>query len=570
MSPAPRDEFPLRFVPADADLGDLPQVEALYQRLVERPIDDVAGIEAWLIDRSELDSAMSEEEQGRYIAMTCQTDDAQREKRYLDFVENVLPHLKRWCDKLDRKLAESPAATKLPQRYDVLMRQVRNRIDLFRDENVPLFTEDEKLRTEYQKVCGAMTVEFDGREQTLQEMSKYLEETDRDKRQAAWETVARRRFEDRDRIDAIFDNMVKLRHRIATNADCANYRDYMFRALERFDYSPGDCETYHKAVAETVVPVLRELHARRKRDMGVEALRPWDLSVDARGRAPLKPYSDEAQLIERAREAFERVSPDFAAQFDRMRRDDLLDLSSRKGKAPGGYMTVLERRRLPFIFMNAVGRHDDVHTLLHEGGHAFHAFATRQEPLVAYRNAPIEFAEVASMGMELLCEHHLAVFYDANDLTRARREDLEAVPHILAWIATIDAFQHWIYTHPRHSRDDRTAAWNGVLDRFGGAEDWSGLETYRDAMWHQQLHPFSVPFYYIEYGIAQLGALQVWLNAKKDFGVAVSAYRAGLALGGGKPLPELFEAAGAKFDFSAATIGPVMAAVQKDLATLDA
>ncbi|MCK6485172.1 MAG: M3 family oligoendopeptidase [Phycisphaerae bacterium] len=561
-----RDEFPLRFVPPGIDLGDWPAVEGQFRRLEETPLNDARAAEGWLEDWSELESALSEEEQNRYVAMTCQTDDAQRERRYLDFVEQVQPGLKRRRDRLDRKLLESAVSAALPRaRYEVLLRQIRNRVELFRDENVPLQTEDEKLRAQYQKICGAMSVQFDGREQTLQQMARYLEETDRPRRQTAWEAVAGRRYADRDAIDEVFDAMVALRDRMARNAGLPDYRAYAFRALERFDYTPADCERFHDAVECHVVPLVREIQEQRRKAMGLEALRPWDLAVDPLGRSPLRPFATDAELVGKCARVFERVSPDFAQQFDHMRRERLLDLGSRKGKAPGGYMTVFERRRLPFIFMNAVGRHDDVHTMLHEGGHAFHAFAVRGERLLSYRNPPIEFAEVASMGMELLCEEHLSEFYAVEEHRRALREDLEDVLGTLCWIATIDAFQHWIYANPAHTRAERTAAWLGILKRFGGIEDWSGFEPYRSVLWHRQLHPFTVPFYYIEYGIAQLGALQVWRNARQDYRKAVADYRAGLALGGSRPLPELFNAAGAKLDFSERVIQPLTDLIRSDL-----
>ncbi|MEE8169558.1 MAG: M3 family oligoendopeptidase [Phycisphaerae bacterium] len=559
------DEFPFHFAPSAMDASDWGQIEAQFKRLDTRELPDSAGVEQWLRDWSELESIVGEEEQVRYVEMTRQTDDSARERRYLDFVEQVTPSLKRWQDRLDRKLLQAGGGDALPSHYDVLMRQVRNRIDLFRDENVALQTEDEKLRTQYQKICGAMTVQFDGRDQTLQQMSRYLEEPDRSQREAAWRGVAQRRLADRDVMDAVFDEMAGLRHRIAVQADQPDYRAYAFRLLERFDYSPRDCEQFHEAVASAVVPFMRSLQEQRRRAMGLTVLRPWDMAVDPMGRPPLRPFNSEDELTAGCEAVIERLSPELAAQYQRMRREDLLDLGSRKGKAPGGYMTVFERRRLPFIFMNAVGRHDDVHTLLHEAGHAFHAFATRDEPLISYRNAPIEFAEVASMGMELLCEPHLDVFYESDELARARREDLEDIVRILCWIATIDAFQHWIYLHPNHTCNERTAAWLDVHERFGGIEDWSGLAPSRAALWHRQLHPFTVPFYYVEYGIAQLGALQLWLNAKSDRKKAISDYRTGLGLGGSRPLPALFRAAGLKFDFSVDLIQRLMSAISREL-----
>jgi oligoendopeptidase F len=557
------------FVRRGDAFGDWGAIQPYFDDLRARPLRSVADVERWLLDCSELRSALDEERNVREVAMTCQTDDAEKERAYLDFIERIDPPARIAWDELDRKLLACPYHAELPpQRYGVLLRSVRNRVELFREANVALETEDDKLRQQYQKLCGAMTVQLDGKELTLEQTGRYLDLPDRPKRQEAWEAIWTRRLRDRDAIDALFDEMLGIRQRIARNADCRDYREYAFRDMERFDYTPADCERFAATIERVGVPAMRERRAERAARLGVAPLRPWDLSVDVRGRPPLRPFETADELVAKGRRAFERVSPELAAQFDAMRSAGLLDLSSRKGKAPGGYMTTFELRRVPFIFMNAVGQHRDVETLLHEGGHAFHAFATRGEPLDEYRHAPIEFAEVASMAMELLAMDALDEFYSPADFNRARREQLEGIVLFFPWMAMIDAFQHWLYTHAGHTRDERRAAWLGLRKRFGGPEDYGGYADAETCMWHKQLHPFTHPFYYVEYGIAQLGALMIWQNSRRDFAKAVRDYRAALALGGSRPLPELFAAAGAKFDFSEEAFAPLIADLRAAIAEI--
>jgi oligoendopeptidase F len=399
-------------------------------------------------------------------------------------------------------------------------------------------------------------------------MARFLEEPDRTVRQQAWELVANRRLQEAPNFEHIFDNMLGLREQIAKNAGFSNYRDYIFRARGRFDYAPQDCIQFHDAIASEVVPLLRQLHAERKTKLKIDSLRPWDTAVDPLNRPALRPFENVAQMVERTQQVFNRLDGALAAGFRTMQENRLLDLENRKGKAPGGYQSTLSEARLPFIFMNAVGLQRDVETMLHEAGHAFHALATRREDIYGYRNAPIEFCEVASMSMELLGNQFLEEFYSADDANRARRKHLEGIIDVFPWIATVDAFQHWFYTHPGHSRAERSTAWVSLTERFGGNIDWSGLEQARANLWHRQLHIFLHPFYYVEYGIAQLGALQVWMNSKRDQAKALADYQNGLALGGSRPLPELFSAAGCRFEFSQKTVKPLIQMVRSELEKL--
>lgn len=549
-------EYPRRFVPSQVDFGKWPTLEPLFDDLERRPVKTQGELEEWLLDQSEVSAALNEEGNVRYIRMTCQTDNAEYEKAHLQFVEEIEPRLKPRYQRLRELYLESPARAKLPQeRYGVLDRSTKNAVEIFRQKNVPLETQDDKLGQRYQKICGVMTVQYDGKEQTLQQMGRYLEELNRDVRRTAWELIAKRRLRDRQEIDEIYDELIALRQEMALNAGFENHRDHAFRRFERFDYTPQDCFRFHEAVEKHIVPLRRELQKQRQRQMKLSELRPWDLNADSEGRPPLRPFKTAKELVEGCEAIFRQVNPELGEQFQQMAELGLLDLESRKGKAPGGYQASLSEHRLPFIFMNAVGRDGDVRTLLHEGGHAFHAFATRSEPLHAYRHSPIEFSEVASMSMELLGSPYLSAFYSSQEADRSRREHLEGVVWVLTWIATIDAFQHWVYTHPEHSREEREEQWLLLHRRFGGIESWEGYEDALRYAWHRQLHLFLHPFYYIEYGIAQLGALGIWLQAREDQAAAVRAYRRALTLGGSQTLPQLFKAAGLSFDFGSKAVG---------------
>ncbi len=562
---------PRRFLPPDLDLGSWEALAPWFDRLEERAAAcrTVSDLEQWLLDGGELAAAIDEERARRYIAMTCHTDSPEAERAYLDFVEKIDPPLKPRQFRLARLFLDHPLRTSLAsERYGVLDRNTVLQVELFRDENVPLETEEARLGQQYQKLSGGLTVTYAGEERTLTQMGRYQEEPDRAVREETWRLVAERRLREAPQFEGFMDGLLGLRQQIARNAGHPDYLAYGFRARGRFDYTDADCRAFHDAIEAEVMPLVRELQEARRRRLGVDTLRPWDTAVDPLGRAPLRPFADVEALEAGGQRVFDGLDAGLAGDYRRMSELRLLDLANRKGKAPGGYQYTLSEARLPFIFMNAVGQHRDVETLLHEAGHAFHALASRGEPLYGYRDAPIEFCEVASMAMELLAADQLGVFYGPDDLVRARRTHLEGVVSVFPWIATVDAFQHWLYTHPGHDASARRAAWRGLMERFGGIVDWSGLEDVRDHLWHRQLHIFLHPLYYVEYGIAQLGALQVWANHRADPASALARYKAGLSLGGSRPLPELFAAAGCRFDFSRSTVAPLLGSVRAELARL--
>ena len=559
------------FAPADLDGGDWASIEPLYTALLERAIDSAADLEQLLLDRSELDATVGEARGDRYIEMTRHTDDEAITKAYLQFVEEIEPKLKDIGFKLDRRIVQCEHADALDQgRWGLYLKGIDADVTLFREENIALQVDEIKLGQQYSELNGAMTVQFQGQERTMAQLNPFLQETDREVREAAWRTAAERRLMDTEQLDSIFDDLVKLRGAMAHNADLEDYRAYAFKAMHRFDYGPEHCDAFHQAVEQVCVPLLHEMNEERRRALGVDVLRPWDLGVDVLGRDPLRPFQNAGELIEKTSLLFNTMDDELGGLFDSMCEGDSLDLESRKGKAPGGYQYDRERIRRPFIFMNAAGTHGDVQTMIHEAGHAFHALLSRDEALLAYRHPPIEFAEVASMGMELLAAPGLTEFYNEADAARAKREHLEGIISTLCWVATIDAYQHWLYTRETPTEAQRDVYWLELHARFGPNVSWDGLEQYRTKLWHKQLHLFEVPFYYIEYGIAQLGALQLWLNAMQDPKAALEAYRSALKLGGSRPLPELFEAAGLTFDFGPETVFGLADALRSALQALPA
>jgi oligoendopeptidase F len=513
------------------------------------------------------------------VTYDLDTADAEAERRYFSFLENVAPAAQAAENELTKKLL----ATRLePVGLEVPLRSMRAEVALFREANLPLFVEHRKLAAQYDKTVGAQTIQWEGQERPLPQMLPVLDDPDRATRERAWWRVRERQLADRDALNALWRQLLPLRRRIAANADCGDYRDFIWKAYQRFDYTPADCETFQAAIEAVVVPAASRLYERHRQRLGLDRLRPWDLvngewsrPAPAAGQAPLRPYRDGHEFVARASEVLTRVDAYLGEHFETMRREDLLDLENRKGKAPGGYCTFFAQARRPFIFMNAVGLHTDVQTLLHEAGHAFHAFESGQLPLYQQMSAPMEFNEVASMGMELLASPYLAVehggYYTQAEAARARVEHLEGMLLFWPYMAVVDAFQHWAYTRPDEALDTDAcdAAWRRLWLRFMPAVDWSGLETELVTGWHRKLHIFRVPLYYVEYGLAQLGAAQVWRNALRDQAGAVRDYRRALALGGTATLPQLYSAAGARFAFDAETLGQAVSLIEQTIADLE-
>jgi oligoendopeptidase F len=573
--------IPTHFVPFDLDATRFENVEPAITKLLERNVSSAKELEVWIADRSELIAAVGESKANIYITMTCNTEDVKARDAYLAYVENVAPRLTPLFFELDKRLVA--LAERFPldsERYDVLLRATRADVELFREENIPLETQLAVLGQRYEELCGAMSVTFDGTEKTLPQMSRYQEVTDRATREAAWRAVADRRLQDKDAIDAVYDEMIALRTKVAVNAGFPTFVPYAYKSKHRFDYGPQQCEQFHSAVEKHVVPLVRELEAQRRTQLNIPQLRPWDLSVDVKGRGPLKPFENGRDLMSKSLAAFDKLSPTLGKLLGRLgdgsetrgaKDGACLDLDSRKGKAPGGYQYMRDRSRRPFIFMNAAGLQRDVETMVHEAGHAFHSMLAENEPLVEYRSAPIEFCEVASMSMELLTmPHWKGTFYKSEEeFIRACRQNIKSSIMLLPWIAQIDAFQHWVYDNPGHSRQARREQWLHLDHRFGSSCSWDGIESARENLWQRQLHLFGMPFYYIEYGIARLGALQLWLiSLTEGEQRAIDLYTQGMKLGGSKPLPELFKASGLHFHFGEESVKRLTDAAARELAKL--
>ena len=556
------------FLPEDFVLNDWESIKSYYEDLVERTPESMDELKRWLKDRSELESVISEDLAWRYIRMTCDTEDTSHKDKYLDFVQNIQPHIAPLENQLNKKVLSNPNTDKLDgEDYRIMIRTLKKEFEIYRDENIPVITE---LQTESQKfgqISGAMTVEVDGKELTLQQAAVLLQSPDRELRESVYHKVANRRSEDRDTLDELFNKLIELRHKLGKNADFENYRDYMFAAMGRFDYSPQDCFDFHDSVENEVVPLLERLAEERKRRLEVDNLRPWDKAVDPEGRDALKPFENTKELVSNTVECFSRLDPFLGQCLSIMKEMGHLDLDSRKGKAPGGYNYPLAEIGVPFIFMNATSTLRDLVTILHEGGHAVHSFLTRDLELNAFKDTPSEVAELASMSMELISMDHWDLFFpDNNDLVRAKREHLEQIIETLPWVATIDKFQHWIYENPDHSIEDRRTTWNGIFHRFSDSvTDWQELEGNRTYLWQKQLHLFEVPFYYIEYGMAQLGAVAIWKNFREDPDKGLQGYLNALKLGYTRTIPEIYEAANIRFDFSQGYISELMQFVKSEL-----
>lgn len=563
--------LPRHFLPADFTLTTWEALEPYFNQLLERALGSMNELEQWLKDSSELEAVISEDACWRQVRMTCDTENKELEEAFNYFYLEIAPRMQPYADKLNRKLLECPLTAQLEgKEYFTYLRSIKKSIELFREENIPLIAELNVLQQQFGQIAGKMTIEVEGREYTLQQAAKFLEQPNRTLREEVYRKVQERRYQDRQVLSDLFDQLVAKRHQIALNAGFENYRNYKFRELGRFDYTPADCYQFHDAIQQHVLPLVKELYEVQRKSIGVEVLRPWDLEAEPAGIQPLQPFSNGNELLQKTIACFQQLHPFFADCLIEMNKLGRFDLDSRKGKAPGGYNMPLAETGAPFIFMNAAGTLDDVTTMVHEGGHAVHSFLTHPLPLTGFKEYGSEIAEVASMAMELFSMEHWHIFFpDAEELRRAKIKQLERVLTILPWIARIDAFQHWIYEHPFHTPEERGAYWLELANRFStGMIDYSGLEQYRPTEWQRQLHLYEVPFYYIEYGIAQLGAIGLWMQFKENQQQALDHYIKALSLGGTRPLPELYAAAGLQFNFSPEYIRNLMAFVQKELAQL--
>jgi oligoendopeptidase F len=557
-----------RFLPVDFKLTSWETISPYFIRLSERKIDNKADLEEWLSDMSELEAFISEDACWRQVRMTCDTTNKELEEAFNFFFMEIQPKIQPYADLLNRKLVDCPFTQELDQvKYFTYLRSVKKSIDLFREENIPIQAEMSVLQQQYGSVAGKMTIEQDGKEFTLQQAAKFLESEDRSIRETVYKKIAERRLNDKDTLNELFSNLIAKRDQVSRNAGFSNYRDYKFAEMGRFDYTPASCFQFHEAVRLHVMPLVDDINRHQQQKLGIDTLRPWDTEAEPAGIAPLRPFTDGKDLLSKTISCLNKLDPFFGECLQKMQELNHLDLDSRMGKAPGGYNMPLAESGAPFIFMNAASQMSDLTTMVHEAGHAIHSFLAHPLELTSFKEYPTEMAEVASMSMELFTMDHWDVFFDNEaEMKRAKRHQLERVITIFPWIATIDKFQHWIYENPGHTLDERKDNWLAILNEFSSSViNFDGLEKFRSYNWQKQLHLFEVPFYYIEYGIAQLGAIGMWKQYRENPQAALENYKYALSLGGTKTLPELYKAAGIPFDFSPETIKDLMIFVKNEL-----
>lgn len=532
-------------------------LKPLLEELKNRTINSLEELKQWLRDHSELDAVISEDGAWRYIKMTCNTKDEQLQNEFNFFVTEIEPHLSPYTNDLNKKLVESPFVDQLEKdTYFVYVRGVKKSIELYREENIPLLTKLRQKEQDYGNIAGAQSIIYNGEEMTLQKAATFFKSNDRALREKIYHQIQERRAKDEEALNKLYNELIALRHQVALNTGYPNYRDYKHVELGRFDYTVDDCLNFHKAIQEHIVPLVKQYEEERKKALNIDVYRPWDKDVDVEGKDPLKPFVTGTELAEKTIACFKTIDPYFAECIGTMQNMKRLDLESRIGKAPGGYNYPLMETDVPFIFMNSVGLLRDMVTMVHEGGHAVHAFLAADLELTEFKSTPSEVAELASMSMELISMEHWDAFFDhADDLKRAKKEQLNDVLKGLPWIASIDKLQHWVYTNPKHTIAERYNYWMQISKDFGtGVVDYSGLEDNLKRSWQAQLHLFEVPFYYIEYGMAQLGAIAMWRSYKQNPKLALENYKKALSLGYTKTIPEIYKTAGIKFDFSPAYV----------------
>lgn len=559
------------FIPEDINWDEWSEVEPLLEDLSNREIGSIEDLKTWLHDRSEMEAVVAENVGRRYIKMTVNTADEAAAKSYEYFVTEINPKMSPYDDQLNRKLNDCKFKAELEGRgYEIYLRGIASAIEIYRDENNDLAAKDAQLGQKYGAVSGKQLITYNGEEITMQQAGAHLKSTDRKVRKEVFELVADRRLKDAGEMDEILSEMVEIRNQMGKNAGFDNYRDYKFKSMGRFDYTVNDCMAFHESIEKEIVPIVKTFTEERIEKLGHD-LKPYDTSVSLDGKPPLKPFETGEEMLSKTIDLFHKIDQYCGERLEVMKEMKHLDLESKKGKAPGGYNYPLYEIGVPFIFMNSVGLQRDLVTMVHEGGHAIHSFLSRELELTPFKSLTSEIAELASMSMELISmEHWSDIYDDEEELKRAKKEQLQGVLEVLPWVATVDAYQHWLYENPSHSVEERHQAWLKISGRFSSnLVDWSDYPAYKKATWQRQLHIFEVPFYYIEYGMAQLGAIAMWRNYKKDPSKTMEEYKAALALGYTKSIPEVYETAGVKFDFSQEYVSELASFVKEELSKLN-
>ncbi|AWN22364.1 oligoendopeptidase F [Deinococcus irradiatisoli] len=529
-----------------------------------------AGVPSWLMDWSAVSQELSQVEAVLSLRADLNTADAQAQSELADFRAEVSPHARRAEQALRRKLLSLPDYTPAPD-FALAYRRMRDEAAFYCEANAELLVKHAAQMQRHAAITGAQLVTFEGASLTVPEAESLLGSADRVRREQVWQAMAAAQGEVRPALNALMLELIATRRQLALNAGLDEYRTYIWKQLDRVDYTPQDCLDFHAAVLSEVVPLAGELMRGKARQLGLGSLRPWDYSrrtsLDAQGRPPLRPFQTAGELEGIAQRVFDALDPELGAQFGVMRAG-LLDLASRPNKMSHAYCQSLQVLGTPFIVMNVVGTSSDLSVLLHEMGHAFHFFASaRAQPLIWNRWSPIEFVEVPSMAMEYLALPYLGAAYLPTELERVRREQLEGSILFLPWAAQMDAFQHWLYTEtgPDVAVADLDAKWLELDRAFHPWLDWSGLDEGVRAGGWQYYHIFHTPFYYLEYAMCSLGALDVWRQAQDDLPATLARYKAALSLGNTVSVPELYRAVGSEFRFDGERLRRMVAFVTAQL-----
>lgn len=565
-----------RFIANDINLQKFEDIQPYFETLLSKELSSISIYTDWLKDVSELEAFLEENMAWRYIKMTIDTTNETHNASYSQFIKEIQPRISEYSDLLNKKIFstsyhEDLISNSKEEGYDIFFKTIRIQLDLFREANISIESYINEKSQEYGAISAAQVIIHDNETLTMQKAMLWLKKQNENDRKLMYDKIVDRRKLDTSSLNDLFTDLIQKRHELSMNAGFENFRDYKFKSMGRFDYTKENCFEFHESIAQLVVPLVKEIQNKKLNKLGKTKFKPWDLDVDPNGFEPLKPFNGGKEMLDNTIRVFNKLDPFFGDCLRTMEKMNHLDLESKPGKAPGGYNYPLYEIGVPFIFMNAVGSQRDLVTMVHEGGHAVHSFLNRGLILTGFKNIPSEAAELASMSMELLTMKHWNEFYpNSKDEKRAKKEHLEDILKVLPWIAQIDAFQHWIYLNPSHNLEDRNEQWLSLCQRFGtGLTDWTGYEDQLMNSWQRQLHLFEVPFYYIEYGIAQLGALGIWKNSLQDEPKTIKQYKEGLSLGYTKSLPMIYESAGVPFDFTQNHLKELISFVKKELSLLE-
>lgn len=548
------------------------ELESQYAALEQRNLRP-DNLYQFLLDWSDLQKEVEELQTFLVLSVDVNTADEKASDQLVHFNQVTRPKITLASAELRNKVL-AVKDPELPAEVIPVLKRMRSEAAAYRPQNVPLEAEQAHLIAQYSRLTGSQLVNYDGKKLTVPAIQERLRDPSREVRERVWQAWQRARLQLSPQLDQLFFKLFTVRTTMARYAGFGNYRDLVWLNYHRYDYTAEQCYQLHQSIEKEVVPFASELLEIQRKGLGVEVLRPWDFywrsPVDPYNREPLRPFRTVIELEEGMQRIFAKIDSELGQQFARFRKG-FVDLASRPNKMSHAYCAPFPRRRMPFVLENVVGSENDVRVTLHEFGHAFHGYASMQaQPLIWNHFAATEFVEVPSQAMEVLALPFLhrnnGGFYDDEELARVYWAQISQIVHLLSWIGFMDAIQHWLYAElsVAPSIENIDAKARELIERFMPQTDWSGFERELGKVWHYH-HLFTSPFYYIEYGLSWLGALQVWRNSLQEPEVALAKYKAALALGNSRSVPELFEAVGARFAFDVETIRDLMQFLRGEL-----